>query len=279
MKIRLNKYIAEAGICSRRQADRKIEQGKVRVNGRAATLGDLVDSSDRILVDGNPLEHRMQRVYLAYNKPVGVTSTTERSDPDNIIKAVGYHGGRIFPVGRLDKDSHGLILLTNDGDIVNNILRVSNAHDKEYLVHVDRPVTDDFVKKMSEGVSILGTRTRPCRVIQTDSHTFRIILQQGLNRQIRRMCKVLGYTVKDLQRTRIMHIHLENLAMGTWRFLTDKEEEVLMSEVGETKAEPAPKKVHSYGRKVAQNKPVRSPKKNRKPGSGTAASKTRRTRK
>ena len=185
----------------------------------------------------------MQRVYLAYNKPVGVTSTTERSDPDNIIKAVGYHGGRIFPVGRLDKDSHGLILLTNDGDIVNNILRVSNAHDKEYLVHVDRPVTDDFVKKnVGRGFHFLGTRTRPCRVIQTDSHTFRIILQQGLNRQIRRMCKVLGYTVKDLQRTRIMHIHLENLAMGTWRFLTDKEEEVLMSEVGETKAEPAPKK-------------------------------------
>lgn len=223
MKIRINKYISEAGICSRRDADRKILHGKVRLNGRPAELGDMVDDSDEVLVDGNPIRHRVQRVYLAYNKPEGVTSTTDSGDPDNIIKAVGYHAGRIFPVGRLDKDSEGLILLTNDGDIVNKILRVSNMHDKEYIVTVDKQIGDDFIKRMSGGVSIMGVVTRKCKVDKVDAYTFRIILNQGLNRQIRRMCKVLGYKVRQLRRIRVMNIKLDGIPLGTWRFLTDSE--------------------------------------------------------
>ncbi|MCC5926719.1 MAG: 23S rRNA pseudouridine(2604) synthase RluF [Bacteroidetes bacterium] len=253
MKIRLNKYISEAGICSRREADRKIEQGKVRVNGREASLGDVVGEYDKVLVDGNPIKNMVQRVYLAYNKPVGVTSTTERSDPDNIIKAVGYHGGRIFPVGRLDKDSHGLILLTNDGDIVNKILRVSNEHDKEYLVTTDKPVTDDFIKKMGSGVDILGIKTKACPVEPLGTHGFKIILQQGMNRQIRRMCKALGYTVRDLQRVRIMHIQLDSLATGTWRFLDDNEIATLLEKVSDSDDKPA--KRSPYRTRKPVNKP------------------------
>jgi 23S rRNA pseudouridine2604 synthase len=252
MKIRLNKYISEAGLCSRREADRKIEQGKVRVNGRQASLGDTVGDRDSVLVDGNPIKNSVQRVYLAYNKPVGVTSTTERSDPDNIIKAVAYHGGRIFPVGRLDKDSHGLILLTNDGDIVNKVLRVSNAHDKEYLVTVDKPVNDDFIKKMGSGVDILDTKTKPCPVEPFGSHGFKIILQQGLNRQIRRMCKALGYTVRDLQRVRIMHVHLDGIGVGTWRFLTDKEVDVLLEKVSDSEDKPVRKSIPRSRRPVSR---------------------------
>jgi 23S rRNA pseudouridine2604 synthase len=223
MNIRINKYISEAGVASRRDADRLIEAGKVRMNGRLAELGDVVGPGDKVLVNGNPVNYGIQRVYLAYNKPVGVTSTTDREDPDNIIKAVAYHGGRIFPIGRLDKDSEGLILLTNDGDVVNKILRVSNKHDKEYLVKVDQPITGDFLGKMASGVSILGVVTRKCTVEKINTNTFRIILNQGMNRQIRRMCKALGYKVLQLERVRIMNITVKGISTGTWRFLTDEE--------------------------------------------------------
>lgn len=238
MSIRINKYISEAGICSRREADRKIEMGKVRMNGRLATLGDTVGPGDKVLVDGNLIQSSMQRIYLAYNKPTGVTSTTDKTDPDNIIKAVAYHGGRIFPIGRLDKDSEGLILLTNDGDVVNKILRVSNKHDKEYIVSVDKVITDEFVKKMSTGVPILDIVTRKCTVEKINQNTFKIILNQGLNRQIRRMCKVLGYKVTRLQRIRIMHITVDGISKGTWRFLTDDEIKTLLTEVAHSKSEP-----------------------------------------
>jgi 23S rRNA pseudouridine2604 synthase len=238
MSIRINKYISEAGICSRREADRKIEMGKVRLNGKLATLGDTVGPGDKVLVDGNPIQSSMQRIYLAYNKPVGVTSTTDKSDPDNIIKAVAYHGGRIFPIGRLDKDSDGLIILTNDGDVVNKILRVSNKHDKEYIVSVDKVITDEFIKKMSGGVPILDVVTRKCTVEKINQNTFKIILNQGLNRQIRRMCKVLGYKVLRLQRVRIMHISVDGISKGTWRFLTDDEINTLLSAVVQSKSEP-----------------------------------------
>lgn len=241
MSIRINKYISESGICSRRQADRKIADGKVRINGKVARLGDVVLPGDKVLVDGNQVQGSMQRVYLAYNKPVGVTSTTDKTDPDNIIKAVSYHGGRIFPIGRLDKDSEGLILLSNDGDIVNKILRVSNKHDKEYIVSVDKPVNDDFIRGMADGVPILGVVTRKCKVERINDFTFRIILNQGLNRQIRRMCQHFGYKVTRLQRVRIMHIMVDGIAPGTWRFLTDKETVSLLKMVSGSTVEPSKK--------------------------------------
>ena len=231
MLVRLNKFISDAGICSRREADRKIENGNVRVNGRVARVGDLVSDTDRILVNGNPVEMRSERVYLAYNKPVGITSTTDRTDPDNILKALAYHGGRVFPVGRLDKDSEGLILFTDDGDIVNKILRASNKHDKEYIVSVDKPVTPGFIHQMEEGVSILGVMTRRCAVEKINTFTFRVILNQGLNRQIRRMCEALGCQVTRLQRIRVMNINLDGIPTGTWRFLTDSEKDSLLQAV------------------------------------------------
>lgn len=248
MNIRINKYIAESGTASRREADRLIEAGKVRVNGRLASLGDVVGPGDKVLVNGNPVSYGLQRVYLAYNKPVGVTSTTDKEDPDNIIKAVAYHGGRIFPIGRLDKDSQGLILLTNDGDIVNKILRVSNKHDKEYIVKVDQPITAEFVDRMSKGVSILGVVTRKCTVEKISTNTFKIILNQGLNRQIRRMCKVLGYKVTYLERVRIMNIHVQGIASGSWRFLTDAEIDGIMSEIQDSKSEGSTRSRKSFSK-------------------------------
>jgi 23S rRNA pseudouridine2604 synthase len=241
LKIRINKYISEAGICSRRDADRKVLAGRVLVNGRLAELGDQVDDSDDVMVDGYLIENRVQRVYIAFNKPVGVTSTTDEADPDNILKSVGYHAGRIFPIGRLDKDSQGLILLSNDGDIVNKILRVSNKHDKEYIVTVDKTVDENFAKTMSNGVSIMGIMTRKCVCEVINPTTFRIILNQGLNRQIRRMCKVLGYKVTSLQRIRIMNIKLEGIPVGTWRFLTDDEINIILAEVALSKKTEASK--------------------------------------
>lgn len=260
MLVRLNKLISDAGICSRREADRKIEAGKVRVNGKVAQLGDLVSHTDRILVNGNPVEMRSEHVYLAYNKPVGITTTTDRTDPDNILKALAYHGGRVFPVGRLDKDSEGLILFTDDGDIVNKILRASNKHDKEYIVSVDKPVTPDFIRQMAEGVSILGVMTRRCTVEKINTLTFRVVLNQGMNRQIRRMCKVLGYSVTRLQRIRVMNINLSGIATGTWRFLTDSEKASLLQAVEGSRKEAATRPTRkrsasggsgSYGKKPA----------------------------
>jgi 23S rRNA pseudouridine2604 synthase len=220
--MRLNKYLAETGACSRREADQWIEAGRVMVNGARAVLGTQVRDGDDVRVDGRALPERPRRVYLALNKPVGIECTTDRDVPDNIVDFVGYPE-RIFPIGRLDKDSEGLILLTNDGDIVNTVLRAEHEHEKEYLVAVDRPITAAFLAGMAAGVPILDTVTNPCRVAQVGRNTFRIVLTQGLNRQIRRMCEHFGYTVRNLRRVRIMHVHLANLPVGRWRPLTAAE--------------------------------------------------------
>lgn len=225
-EVRVNKFISESGFCSRREADRLVEQGKVCINGVKALMGDRVLPGQRVTVNGRPIAVQQRMVYIAFNKPVGVTSTTNRKDKTNIIDYIG-HPARIFPIGRLDKDSQGLILLTNDGDIVNKILRAGNNHDKEYIVTVNKPITPDFVSKMSAGVPVLGEVTRPCEVRKVSEKTFCIILQQGLNRQIRRMCEFLHYEVTRLQRVRIMNIHLGPLKEGQWRDLTPGELTVL----------------------------------------------------
>jgi 23S rRNA pseudouridine2604 synthase len=220
--MRINKHLAETGACSRREADEWIEAGRVTVNGARAVLGTRVQDGDDVRVDGRPLRARPERVYLALNKPVGVECTTDRDVRGNIVDFVSYPE-RIFPIGRLDKDSEGLILLTNDGDIVNTVLRAENEHEKEYVVAVDRPLTPAFLAGMAAGVPILDTVTNPCRLTQVGRNTFRIVLTQGLNRQIRRMCEHFGYTVRRLQRVRIMHVHLGSLPVGKWRRLTPDE--------------------------------------------------------
>ena len=222
MSTSLNKYLSQTGICSRREADTWIDAGRVKINGRVARKGNRVEAGDTVTLDDRPLGERPRGVYLALHKPAGVTCTTDRRDPSNIVDFVGYPE-RIFPVGRLDKASPGLILLTHDGDIVNQILRVEGAHEKEYVVTVDRPVTGDFLRGMSGGVPILGTRTKRCRVHQQGKHGFRIILTQGLNRQIRRMCEYFGYRVRTLKRVRIMHLRLADLPVGRYRPLTAAE--------------------------------------------------------
>ena len=228
--MRINKYISEAGKASRRGADKLIEDGRVTINGKRATIGDQVNPGDDVVVDGNPIRVARNNVYIALNKPVGITSTTEKGVKGNIVDLVN-HPLRIFNIGRLDKDSEGLILMTNDGDIVNEILRSENQHEKEYIVSVDKPITPEFVKKMSEGVKILGTTTLPCKVEQLSKFDFQITLTQGLNRQIRRMCEVLGYNVYRLQRTRIMNIQLGKLPPGQWRDLSKKEKTQLFREL------------------------------------------------
>ena len=221
--MRLNKYISETGICSRREADAWIAAGRVRVNGATATLGTQVAEGDAVEVDGKPVaSRRSDTVYIALNKPVGITCTTERHVPGNIVDFVN-HPQRIFPIGRLDKDSEGLILLTNHGDIVNEILREENAHEKEYVVTVDRPVTEEFLMGMAQRVDILDTRTKPCKVRRIAKNVFGIILTQGLNRQIRRMCAAFDYKVRRLQRVRIVNVRLEGLKPGQWRDLTSAE--------------------------------------------------------
>lgn len=220
--MRLNKYISETGACSRREADAWIEAGRVTVNGALATLGTKVGEGDRVCVDGREVGEAKQHVYIAFNKPVGITCTTERHIEGNIVDYI-RHPERIFPIGRLDKDSEGLILLTNNGDIVNDILRTENEHEKEYLVTVDRPVTPIFLNGMASGVRILGTVTKPCKVKRIGPATFKIILTQGLNRQIRRMCSFFGYKVLRLQRIRIINITLDGLKVGQWRNLSRAE--------------------------------------------------------
>ncbi|MCM0647785.1 23S rRNA pseudouridine(2604) synthase RluF [Clostridium swellfunianum] len=227
-ELRINKFISEKGICSRREADKLIETGRVTINGLKAQTGSKVKSTDEVRVDGKLLSEREKLVYIALNKPVGITSTTEHKVKGNIVDFINYPQ-RIFPIGRLDKDSEGLIILTNDGDIVNKILRAGNNHDKEYIVTVDKPITSEFIKGMSSGVSILDTITKPCIVTKEGKNTFRIILTQGLNRQIRRMCEVFGYKVVKLKRIRIMNIHLKDLSTGKWRYLTKEELETLNS--------------------------------------------------
>lgn len=223
---RLNKFISESGFCSRRGADKLIEESRVTINGHQPELGTKVQVGDEVKVDGKVIEaspeNKLDRVYIAYNKPIGITCTSESHIRGNIIDAIG-HSQRIFPIGRLDKPSEGLIFLTSDGDIVNKILRAENAHDKEYLVTVDKPISDHFVERMTLGVPILGTITKPCTVEVKSKFTFSIILTQGLNRQIRRMCEYLDYEVTKLKRSRIMSVELGLLRPGQWRDLTEAE--------------------------------------------------------
>lgn len=221
--MRLNKFISETGMCSRRAADELISSGRVTINGKRAELGTPVNDGDEVRVDKRIISARQQKhVYLCLNKPVGITCTTERHIKGNIIDFI-HHPQRIFPIGRLDKDSDGLILLTSNGDIVNEILRSENNHEKEYIVTVNRPVTDEFLNGMAGGVHILDTRTKPCKISRVNKNTFRIILTQGLNRQIRRMCEVFGYDVTRLQRVRIINVELGKLKIGQWRDLTEQE--------------------------------------------------------
>lgn len=226
LKLRINKFISETGYCSRREADKLVEAGRVSINGQTAELGSQAELVDDVRIDGKPIGAQKSHVYIALNKPVGITSTTEAHIQGNIVDFVG-HPERIFPIGRLDKDSEGLILMTNDGDIVNPILRSEGRHEKEYVVTVDRPVTPMFVKGMSEGVRVLGSMTLPCQVTKVADRTFRIILTEGRNRQIRRMCEAFGYRVRKLRRIRVMNIHLGDLPTGKWRDLTDNEKREL----------------------------------------------------
>jgi 23S rRNA pseudouridine2604 synthase len=228
--LRINKYISETGYCSRRETNRLIAAGRITVNGVTCEPADNVVAGDTVLIDGEPIPSREQYVYIVLNKPIGIICTAAPNVPSNIIDFVNYPS-RIFAIGRLDKDSEGLILLTNDGDIVNKIMRSEHGHEKEYVVTVDRPITEEFVREMSSGVDILGVRTKPCETYMLNDYEFRIILTQGLNLQIRRMCKALGYRVIRLERIRIMNISIEGLDRGKWRDLTNVELQVLRSQL------------------------------------------------
>ncbi|MDG3087436.1 23S rRNA pseudouridine(2604) synthase RluF [Vibrio hannami] len=246
---RLNKFISETGYCSRREADRLIEQGRVTINGSVPEMGTKVFPGDEVLVDGNPLKKKEKPIYIALNKPTGITCTTERDVEGNIVDYIG-HKQRIFPIGRLDKPSDGLIFLTNDGDIVNKILRAGNNHEKEYVVRVDKPITQEFINKMSSGVDILDTTTLPCKVSKETKFSFRIVLTQGLNRQIRRMCEALGYEVFKLRRVRIMNITIDGIPNGKWRYLTDDEvAEILRMSESSVGTEEA-SKVNAKGQRI-----------------------------
>ena len=256
---RLNKFISESGLCSRREADRFIENGNVTINGRKAQIGDQVYAGDRVTVNGNKLEPKKNEklVFIALNKPVGVTSTTEVGVQDNIVRFVN-HPERIFPIGRLDKDSQGLIFLTNDGDVVNKILRAGNKHEKEYLVTVNKPLTEEVIKGMASGVPMLGVVTKKCKVVQEGPTVFKITLIQGLNRQIRRMCEHFGYEVKKLERIRIMNIGLNKLPVGDWRDLSTNELDTIYgmiedsSDVDDRKPKPKSLKQNPSGNSNSQ---------------------------
>ncbi len=236
--MRLNKFISESGICSRREADRFIERGVVLINKRRAVVGDQVNPGDKVTVNGIILQPRQVEdiVMIALNKPVGITCTTEKSVRDNIVSYVN-HSKRLFPIGRLDKDSQGLIFLTNNGDLVNKVLRAGNKHEKEYLVTVNKPLTNEAILGMANGVPILGATTKKCKVVQEGVFTFRIVLVQGLNRQIRRMCEYFGYEVTKLERERIMNVTLKGLPLGDWRDLTESEMEILYGSVENSRGE------------------------------------------
>lgn len=239
---RLNKFISESGLCSRREADRYIEKGTVFINGKKAKVGDQVFAGDKVMVNGHNIEPKEESnfVLLAFNKPVGITSTTESGVRDNIVDYVNY-SERIFPIGRLDKDSSGLIFLTNNGDIVNKILRAGNKHEKEYIVTVNKPINEDFIFEMSNGVPILGVNTRKCKVRQISTFVFNIILIQGLNRQIRRMCEHFGYEVTKLERTRIMNVNLKGIPTGEFRELTEEEMRSITKSIENSSSEAKPK--------------------------------------
>lgn len=224
--IRLNKYLSDAGVCSRREGDRYIEAGKVKIDGETVTVGTRVYPGQIVTLDGKEVIREEEFILLAFYKPKGIVCTTTTMEPDNIIDYIQYEK-RIYPIGRLDKDSEGLILLTNNGEVVNKILKAKNYHEKEYIVKVNKPITNEFIKRMNEGVPILDTVTRPCKINVISKDSFNIILTQGLNRQIRRMCEYLGYRVIFLKRTRIMNIRLGKLKVGSYRKVTDKELEGL----------------------------------------------------
>lgn len=247
---RLNKFISETGFCSRREADRLIEQGRVTINGHVPEMGTKVMPGDDVRVDDKPIAAATDKpIYIALNKPTGITCTTERDIPGNIVDFVG-HKKRIFPIGRLDKPSDGLIFLTNDGDIVNKILRAGNNHEKEYVVRVDKPISDDFIKKMSSGVNILDTVTLPCKVERETKFSFRITLTQGLNRQIRRMCEALGYEVFKLRRVRIMNITLDGIPNGQWRYMSDAEVAEILAMCEESSGTEEASKVDAKGKRI-----------------------------
>jgi 23S rRNA pseudouridine2604 synthase len=267
--MRLNKFISESGLCSRREADRFIEQGNVFINGRKAHIGDQVGAGDRVRVNGIELEPRQAEdlIFIALNKPPGITSTTDEGVPDNIVQYV-HHSRRIFPVGRLDKDSQGLIFLTNNGDIVNKILRAGNRHEKEYVVTVNKPLTDDVIDGMAKGVPMLGVTTKKCKVVKEAANVFRIVLVQGLNRQIRRMCEHFGYEVTKLERVRIMNIGLKGLPVGDWRDLTDDEMKIIYSMIEDSSSEDVKKTKHqSSGKKSSASKKPKQSSQNKSTGS------------
>ena len=236
--VRLNKFIADSGYCSRREADRLIQEGRVTIDGRVGALGDRVQSGMRVVCDGHALSGRGEKVYIILNKPRGIVCTADPREPMNVVDYVGYPI-RIFPVGRLDKDSEGLLLLTSDGEIVNRLLRAAGGHEKEYEVEVDRPLTREFMERMMRGVPILDTVTLPCKLRRTGERSFNLILVQGLNRQIRRMCEALGYNVRRLRRVRINSLRIGNLAPGQWRELTEGEVAALMASIAHSSGLPA----------------------------------------
>lgn len=256
---RLNKYISESGLCSRRAADRYIEQGNVYINGRKAKVGDKVIFGDVVVVNGQTIEPKEAEnsILLAFNKPVGITSTTEPGVKSNIVDYVN-HSERVFPIGRLDKDSQGLIFLTNNGDLVNKILRAGNNHEKEYIVTVNKPITDSFIEGMSKGVPVLGVMTKKCKVVKETPLIFKIILVQGINRQIRRMCEHFGYEVTKLERTRIMNISLKGLPLGEWRELTAEETEGINKLIAKSSSEKSlePRRVVKKAKTVKEEPEV-----------------------
>ncbi len=272
--MRVNKFISESGLCSRREADKFIERGVVTINGKKVGLGAEVRPGDRVKVNGRDLDRmeEKQALVLAFNKPTGVVSTTDKMEKNNIIDYINY-SERIFPIGRLDKDSQGLILLTNQGDLVNKVLRAGNKNEKEYVVTVDRPLFPDFAEKMSQGVPILGVQTRRCKVVVETPFVFRIVLIQGLNRQIRRMCEHFGYNVTKLERTRIMHIGLQGLPLGEFRSLEEDEMTLLNKYLEKSKSE-APEKNASAGVEKPKQKPRSKPRTASSPTS-TSSSKPR----
>ena len=237
--IRINKFLSEAGVCSRREADRRIENGEITINGRVAVNGDKVEPGDEVLVNGRPIQKEEEMVLLVLNKPVGIVCTAEKREKNNVIDFMQYPK-RIYPIGRLDKDSEGLLLLTNNGDIVNKIMRAGNMHEKEYIVTVNKPVTDSFVRGLAGGVPLveLNTTTRKCKVEKIGNRKVRIVLTQGLNRQIRRMCEYFGYRVEKLERVRIMNIKLGDLKSGAYRPVTPEEYQTLLKMISDSSNGP-----------------------------------------
>ena len=254
----LNKYISSTGICSRREAEKLITANRVTINGRPTQLGNRVFEGDVVKVDGRALQPKPKTLYIAFNKPVGIVCTTDSKERKNIVKYIN-HPERLFPIGRLDKPSEGLIFLTNDGDIVNKILRAGNNHEKDYVVKVNTSITDDFIQKMGNGIPILGTVTKKCKVTKISDKVFQIVLTQGLNRQIRRMCEYLGYEVVKLQRTRIMNVKLDPLKIGDWRELTEQElSEINAMVANSSKTEEASVDVQKPKKKPSK-KPISKP--------------------